>query len=114
MTEVPERGDVWLVDLDPVRGNEQGERRPGVIVSAGRFNRGAAELVAILPISSKNKRIPLHVEVTPPEGGVRTLSFVMCDQIRTISKERLIAKWGSLSQTTMERIDDTVKVVLGL
>lgn len=114
MKDHPDRGDVWLIDLDPVRGHEQGEKRPGVVVSAGRFNRSAAELVAILPLTSRERGIPLHIEVQPPEGGTRQRSFVMCEQIRTISTDRLIKKWGSLSSMTMERVDDTLKIVLGL
>jgi mRNA interferase MazF len=102
------------VNLEPVIGHEQGEQRPAVIVSASRFNRSAAELVIVAPITSKDKKVPLHVLVMPPEGGVKYPSWVMCDQIRAISKRRLEKRWGSVSPPTLEQINDRLRVVLNL
>ena len=67
----PLRGEIWLVDLDPTRGREQAGKRPALVVSANAFNKGPADLVVVLPITSKAKGIPLHVRVDPPEGGVK-------------------------------------------
>jgi len=55
------------------------------------------------------------VEVTPPEGGVREVSYVMCDQVRTVSiTNRILDRWGVVGATTMESVEFAVKVVLGL
>lgn len=112
--EHPERGEVWYVDLDPVKGHEQGEQRPAVIVSSTRFNRSAAKLVVVAPITRKDRGIPLHVPVDPPEGGLKSRSFVMCDQVRTISAARLSQRWGRLTNTTLEKVSDLMRVVLDL
>lgn len=62
----PSRGEVWMVDLDPTKGHEQAGRRPGLVVSVDLFNHGPADLVVLVPITSKAKGIPFHVEVNQP------------------------------------------------
>ena len=66
----PSRGELWLVDLNPVRGREQAGRRPALVVSVDGFNHGPADLVVVLSIASRDKGIPWHVALEPPEGGV--------------------------------------------
>ena len=72
------RGEIWLVGLDPAKGREQAGMRPALIISVDIFNHGPAELVVVIPITSKAKRIPLHVEIGPPEGGLTMTSFAKC------------------------------------
>ena len=91
----PSRGDVWLVDLNPVRGHEQAGTRPGLMVSVDLFNHGPAGLVVLLPITSKARGIPFHVELTPPEGGLKSRSFVKCEDVRSVAQERLIRRHGA-------------------
>jgi len=93
----PLRGDVWLIDLNPTKGREQSGKRPALIISADGFNKSQAELVIVLPISSKKKNIPLHVEIFPPEGGLNMPSYIKCEDIRSISKERLDEFLGTVS-----------------
>ena len=69
----PSRGEVWLVDLNPTRGHEQAGLRPGLVVSTDAFNHGPAELVVILPLTTRARGIPLHVAVNPPEGEVTSI-----------------------------------------
>lgn len=100
----PSWSDVWLVDLDPTEGHEQAGRRPAVIVSDDSFNYGPGRMVVILPMTRTARSILLHVPVDPPEGGLRSHSFIMCDNIRSISTTRLREYWGSLSPLTMRRV----------
>ena len=110
----PSRGDVWLVDLNPTVGHEQAGRRPAAVVSVNLFNRGLAGLAVVVPITTADRRIPLHVQVDPPEGGLRARSFVKCEDVRSISTARLVARWGRLSPSTMDDIDDRLRILLGL
>lgn len=107
-SRIPLRGDVWLVSLDPVIGHEQGGQRPGLIVSNDRINRSPADLVSVAPISGTDRRIPLHLKVGPPEGGLTKPSVVMLDQIRTVSKARLGRYLGSLSPSVMAQVDGLI------
>ena len=108
------RGEIWLVGLDPTKGREQAGMRPALIISVDIFNHGAAELVVVAPITSKAKGIPLHVEVTPPEGGLTLTSFVKCEDVRSISTSRLVRRLGIVSPQTIDLVEDRLKILLGL
>ena len=110
----PSRGEVWLVNLNPSRGHEQAGVRPGLVVSVDPFNHGPAGLVVLLPLTRIAKGIPFHVELNPPEGGVKVKSFIKCDDIRSVAKERLSRRWGMVSGTTLTAIEDRLRILLGL
>ena len=110
----PSRGEVWLVDLNPTRGHEQAGVRPGLVVSTDTFNHGPAGLVVILPLTTRARGIPLHVAVGPPEGGVQERSFVKCEDIRSVAKERLTQRWERISATTMAEVEDRLRILLQL
>jgi mRNA interferase MazF len=110
----PVRGEVWLADLDPTFGHEQAGRRPVLVVSVDPFNAGLSGLIVVLPLTSRLRNIPLHVEVHPPEGGLQTPSAILCDAMRSIHRRRLVARWGTVSVVTMATVEDRLRVLLGL
>ena len=110
----PSRGDIWYVNLDPSRGREQSGVRPGLIISVDQFNQGPADRVVLLPITSKPKGIPFHVEVHPPEGGLGMKSFIKCEDIRSISRERLSKRIGMVSGETLALVEDRLRILLCL
>lgn len=115
MTQVePLRSEIWTVNFDPIRGREQAGIRPALIVSTNKFNRSRAELILVIPITSKSKGIPWHVVVLPPEGGVKATSYIKTEDIRSISKDRLGKRWGSVSQKTMIEVADRLRILLEL
>ncbi|MCL6099146.1 MAG: type II toxin-antitoxin system PemK/MazF family toxin, partial [Bacteroidetes bacterium] len=64
------RGEIWMINLNPAKGREQSGIRPALIISDDFFNNSAAELVIVLPITSKKKGIPLHVQLSSKETGL--------------------------------------------
>jgi len=110
----PLRGEVWMVGLDPTKGHEQRGKRPALVISTNRLNRSAAGLLVVLPMTSKNKGVPLHICIEKPEGGVTTTSYAMTEMVRSISKERLGKRMGSVSNTTMNEVDDRLRILLDL
>jgi len=108
------RGEIWFVDLDPTRGREQAGRRPCLIVSDDRFNRSPADLIIAIPITSKDKRIPSHVEINPPEGGLQLRSFIKCEDIRSISTHRLVKVMGSVTVATLDKVGQRLRLLLNL
>jgi mRNA interferase MazF len=110
----PLRGELWLVDLNPTRGHEQAGKRPGLIVSVDLFNQGPAGLVVILPITAKAKGIPFHIEINISEGGLTRQSFVKCEDVRSIAKERLSKRLGRVSDQTMKAVEDRLRILLSL
>jgi mRNA interferase MazF len=110
----PARGEVWMADLNPTRGHEQSGRRPVLVVSVDQFNSGPAGLLIVLPITSRAKGVPLHVEVTPPEGGLTRTSYIKCEDIRSIALERMSERLGSVESATLEEAEDRLRILLNL
>ena len=111
----PFRGEIWNADLDPIRGREQARKRPVLVVSTDRFNAGPADLVVILPITSKAKGIPWHVALAPGSGtGLRSNSFAMVEAIRCVSRERLARRLGEVAAATMGEVEQRLRILLEL
>lgn len=110
----PSRGEVWQVDLRRARGREQDGPRPAMIISEDRFNHGPAEMVIVIPITSRNKKIPSHVFVAKGEGGLTLDSYIKVEDIRAISKERLVTFLGDLTYPRIERVEYVLRVLLKL
>ncbi|MCL4550885.1 MAG: type II toxin-antitoxin system PemK/MazF family toxin [Bacteroidetes bacterium] len=110
----PARGEIWMINLNPAKGREQAGIRPALIFSVNGFNESAADLIIVVPITSKMKEIPLHVRLEPHESGLRVESYVKCEDIRSISKSRLMEKVGSAPQNKMEEVEKKLKLLLGL
>lgn len=108
------RGEIWLANLSPTIGREQAGLRPVLITSSDYFNQGFAELVYAIPLTSKDKHIRSHVAVWPPEGGLTLATFIMCEAMRSISKERLVKRLGAVSSATILKVEDTLKILLDM
>lgn len=111
---MPARGEIWLADFNPTRGHEQAGKRPALVVSTNAFNNGPAGLVLVLPLTTRERQVPLHVAVDPPNGGVNERSFVMCEMIRSISTDRLIRRFGAVDEPTMRTVEDRLRILQDL
>ena len=100
----PLRGELWLADFDLVVGREQGGFRPALILSSDSFNAGRRELVAAMPLTTQLRGWRLHVPISPPEGGLRRPSAIMCEQLRVISMARLDRRLGKVEPATMQAV----------
>ena len=111
------RGDVYLVNLDPIIGNEIGKARPAVIIQNDIGNK-FSPVTIIAPISSVKeitKPLPIMIFLKKSEGGLSKDSYVDCGQIRTVDKDqRLISKFGTLDKNKMLEVDKALKVSLSL
>ena len=110
----PSRGEIWLADLNPVRGHEQAGTRPCLVVSVDLFNQSPAGLVIVLPVSTRGKGIRSHVCIDQPEAGIKETSYIKCEDVRSISTERLINRWGAVSSATMATVEDHLRILIGL
>jgi mRNA interferase MazF len=110
----PSRGDVWSINLDPTLGREPAGTRPALVISVDKFNHGPADLVIVLPITSKDKKQPIHVPVKPPEGGLSMLSFIKCEDIRSVAKQRLKEFYGTVSAQTLADVEKRIRILLKL
>ncbi len=109
------RGDIVLTDLEPAKGSEQGKTRPCLIVQNDIGNMLSPTTIVVAISSKIEKEYPFTVLVSQGEGNLPKDSLVLCNQIRTVSKQhRLIKKIGSLKPETMKKVDDALKTSLAL
>jgi mRNA interferase MazF len=94
---VKQRGDVWLVRLDPVEGSEQGKTRPCLVVSPPEST--PYRISTIVPLTSKSRATPFR----PPMyffGEGRAL----VDQVRTVAHARFIRRMGQVDDAALGRV----------
>lgn len=94
---------MWA-DPDPTRGSEQAKARPFAVVSVDQLNRSRLGISLVVPFTRTDFSNGLHLEVVPPEGGLRERSFAMPEQLRTLSHERVSRTLGTLRPTTLTEL----------
>jgi mRNA interferase MazF len=95
----PQRGDVFLVSLDPTRGAEIQKTRPCVVVSPDELNRHLRTVI-VAPMTSAGHALPFR----PACRFEGKQGFVVLDQLRTIDRERLVRRLGRLPPAAFERV----------
>ena len=113
------RGEVRLVDLDPVRGSEASKRRPAVVVSNDGANAVAERLgrgvVTVVPVTSNTARVfPFQVLLEAQDSGLRVESKAQAEQVRAVAVERLGPVLGRLPYPVMARLDEALRLHLAL
>ncbi len=109
------RGDIYYADLSPVIGSEQGGVRPVVIIQNDVGNRYSPTVIAAAITSQHNKaKLPTHINVGAQGCGLAKDSVVLLEQVRTIDKQRLGEKMGTLDNGAMTQIDKALSVSFGL
>jgi mRNA interferase MazF len=103
-----------MLNLDPTRGHEQAGTRPALVLSVDAFNAGPADLVVVIPITSRLKGVRSHVAIRPPDGGLSVDSYIKCEDVRSVAKQRLIRRMGEVSTDTMSEAEDKLRILLGL
>jgi mRNA interferase MazF len=112
--QTPSRGEVWDFDLDPTIGREQAGTRPALVLSADIFNEGPADRVVVAPVTRTERKVRWHVPVEPPEGGFIAQSFIQCENVRSVSKQRIKGLRGRVAESTMQQVEDRLRILLGL
>ena len=98
-----EPGEVWWALPDPAVGREQSGRRLVLIVSNERFHRTVTTLVVVVPVTTKDRCWPNHVELNTG-AGMEQRSFAMTEQVRTISRLRLTKKIGIVEGSVLRNV----------
>jgi mRNA interferase MazF len=111
---IPHRGEVWLVDFgDPV-GHEQSGRRPAVVVSADPLNASRAGIVIVVPTTTTHRGLPSHVEIEPRRSGLDELSYAKCEDVKSVSVRRLVARLGSVPDIDLFEIGRALRFLLDI
>ena len=111
----PRRGEVWVVAFDPAIGSEIRKTRPAVIIQNDTGNRWSpVTIVAAITSRAERDQYPTEIAVAAPEGGLDRDSLILLNQIKTVDRSRLTHRLGRLHSTTQLRIDDALRISLGL
>jgi mRNA interferase MazF len=113
------RGEIWIVDLDPVRGTEANKRRPAVIVSNDGANSTAERLgrgiVTVVPVTSNTERVfPFQVLLPGAACGLERDSKAQAEQVRSVAFERIRRRIGSLTPELTADLDEALRLHLAL
>ena len=96
-------GVVAWAALEPVRGREQGGRRPVLVVASSGYLDAVTSLVIALPITTTDRGWPNHVPVDGPSGLDRA-SWIMTEQPRTFTRDRLTGSGGTVSPECLSAV----------
>jgi mRNA interferase MazF len=113
------RGEIWQVDLDPVRGSEADKHRPAIVVSNDAANSTAEQLgrgvVTVVPVSSNLRRVyPFQVLLPADETGLRVDSKALAEQVRSVDAQRLVQRVATVPLHLMAALDDALRLHLAL
>ena len=109
------RGEVYWADLNPVAGQDKGERQPVLIVQNDTGNRYSdTTIVAPIVLTLSAKTYPTEVPIPAGTAGLDSDSSVLLSQIKTIDKRRLGQLAGQLDEKTMRQVDQAIMISLGL
>ena len=109
------RGEIRLVNLDPVTGAEANRRRPsndGANTTAARLGRG---VVTVVPVTSNVSRVyPFQVKLSAEATGLRADSKAQAEQVRSVPVQRIGPRIGRVPADVMEQIDEALRLHLAL
>lgn len=108
----PRRDEIWLVDFGEPIGREQAGRRPAVVVSADRLNESPAGVVIVVPCTTTHRGLPSHVELDPGTSGLDSVSYAKCEDVKSVSDRRLIARLGVTNDETSFAISRALRFLL--
>jgi mRNA interferase MazF len=107
---IPKRGEIWWVALDPTLGSEIRKTRPCAVISVNILNERRKTVIVVPLSSSPNASPPIMIPVMCDGRPAVAVS----DQLCAVSKERLRARMGVLSEDEMDALDDGLRQIMGL
>jgi len=110
------RGEIWLADLNPIRGSEQAGVRPIIIFQNDLLNSFTSTILAI-PLTTNLRRATLPSCILIPleeGGGLKNDSVALCHQLRVLDKTRLQHRLGTIGQQTLSLLENKVLFTMGI
>ena len=97
--KAPQRGEIWLAALDPTIGSEIQKTRPCVVVSPPEMNQHLRTLI-VAPMTTGSRPAPFRV----PISFQRKNGLILLDQLRTLDRQRLVQRLGTVKAPTLEQV----------
>jgi mRNA interferase MazF len=107
------QGEIWLANLNPGNGSKQKGQRPVVIISGNMLNQ-YLPIVIVCPLTSKIKNYKGNLVLIPDnQNGLTETSEILTFHIRSVSKDRLVSKFGNIKQEQLlsikKGLDDIIR-----
>lgn len=110
----PRRGEVWIVEFDPVKGDEIAKSRPAIVVSSDAVGKLAIKIV--VPVTTWKNKFDSNiwmVKLEPDESnGLENVSAADALQVRSLSLERFVEKLGQVSSEVVDDITAAIAIVV--
>jgi len=107
-------GDIWLAQLDPTIGHEQGGRRPVVVISSGGLHALPINMVVVVPLTGNDRGLVTQPRVSGPDSGLSRASFARPEDLRSIDVSRLQRRLGEVGDAELAEIRKVVRYFLDL
>lgn len=110
------RGEVVEVNLDPAIGSEPRKTRPCVVIQNDIGNKYSPVIIVAVITGAENvpRRYPVDVQIAKGEAGLAKDSVIQCNLIRCVDETRLVRSLGHVTDLTMRKVDDALRISLGL
>jgi len=110
-----EKGDIFLANLEPIEGHEQGGVRPVLVIQNNLYNK-YSPVIIIAAITSRifSKEFPTNIFISKEESQLDKDSTILLNQIRTIDKKRIMKKLGAVDIFLMNKVNLAIKISLDL
>ncbi len=112
---MPERGEIWLANLDPQFGTEPGKTRPVLLVQSQALIDAGHPSTLVIPLTTRlvEDAEPLRIRVAA-SGRLAKDSDLLVDQLRAIDNRRLLRPVARVSATVLEKVQLAIREVLDL
>jgi mRNA interferase MazF len=107
-------GEIWLAQLDPTVGHEQGGRRPVVVVSSNDFHALPIDMIVVVPLTGHDRGLVTQPRIASERSGLRRVSFARPEDLRSIAAARLQRRLGHVSDEELAEIRKVMRYFLGL
>lgn len=111
---IVKKGDLFFADLSPVVGSEQGGIRPVLVVQNDVGIKYSPTIIVAAITSQTKTKLPTHVQLNATQGGLSKDSIVLLEQLRTIDKQRLRERIGTLNEKQIPDIEKALSISLGI
>ena len=109
------RGTIVLISLDPTLGHEQKGFRPCVVITDPEvINDQRFPMVCVIPITKTPGEGALYPVLSPGISGLRTRSYALVDQVRSVDKRRIIKIFGQIKKEELKAVEEGLRLFLGM
>jgi mRNA interferase MazF len=107
-------GEIWLAHLDPTVGQEQGGRRPVVVVSSNGLHSLPIDMVVVVPLTGQDRGLVTQPRISSEGSGLSRASFARPEDMRAIDAGRLQRRLGRVNASELAEIRKVMRYFLNL